>query len=677
MRAEKGAGATQHESSAFPDPGPPPAAAPARLQIAILGGLSLSRAGRQLALPHRKARAILAYLAVMGGGPVSRERLADLLWSSGEARSRHALRTTVFELKRVLAACGIPMSYGADALSLEPGTWELDLSVALASIARGEIPASLAAYPGNIARVLAGCEDLSEGVSAWIRELRADVQLAFRRAIGVAMADHAIPRASRKAIAELATRVDPLDEAACRALMQFAAEDGETSVALRTYTRLYEGLDHELGMEPAEETQALVAAIKVGRVTVLHPVLPQPAPPQPALPPATLAVLPLAAASPDLAPFADGIHEGTIHVLSGIGDLFVIARGTAMRYGPGTIDPREVGRELGVAYVLSGRVSDAGGGLRVTTELVSTSNGVVIRSDRHEVARADRFGLHDRIAELMVATLAPAVKEHDLARARRKPPAEQTAYDLMLQGVDLQYALSQSTYDHAGALLEEAIRRDPGFAPAHAYLATWHNFRIGQGWSPDRAADAAAAERHAAIALDLDRNNAVALAIHGQVCSFHQRNYRLARRYLDRALEVGPSCPVAWTLSSATHSWTGQGAEAVAHARRALALSPRDPFAFFAEHMLSQGHYMAGEYDAAIAFGQRVEDANPRLTSNLRTLAAALVAAGDRAQAREVGARMLRLEPEFRLGSFEARTPLADGVRGAYVGRLRLAGLPD
>lgn len=648
----------------------------ARLDVSVLGGLMLSVNGRAVALPHRKARAILAYLAVHGGGPVSRERLAGLLWSSGEAQSRGALRTTIYELRRVLQACGLPLHESGSDLSLEPGQWTLDLSIAQAAIAKGEIPAVLAANPGDINRILDGYEDLSDGMGGWIRELRANALAEVRSRFAAALADPAVPRLRRKSIAELATRFDPLDEAACRTLMQLAAEDGETSVALRTYARLYEALDQELGMEPAEETQALVAAIKVGRLANTQRVAPSPGPALTAAP-ATLAVLPLSVSSAELAPLADGILEGTIHVLSGIGDLFVIARGTAMRFGAANVDPREVGRELGVAYVLSGRVSDVGGTMRVATELVATGTGVVIRTDRYEVARAERFALQDRIAEQMVATLAPAVKEHDLARARRKPPAEQTAYDLMLQGVDLQYALAQPTYDHAGALLEEAIRRDPGFAPAHAYLATWHNFRIGQGWSPDRVADAAAAERHAALALELDRNNAVALAIHGQVCSFHQRNYRLARRYLDRALEVGPSCVVAWTLSSATHSWTGQGEAAVAHARRALALSPRDPFAFFAEHMLSQGHYMAGEHEAAIALGQRVEDANPRLTSNLRTLAVALVAAGERDRAREVAARMLRLEPDFRLGSFEARTPLADGVRGTYVGRLRQAGLPD
>lgn len=649
----------------------------ARLQVAMLGGLNLSVSGRLMALPHRKARAILAYLAAQGGGPVPRERLADLLWNTRESQSRGALRTTIYEMRRVVQACGLSIHDKGGDVALEPGTWELDLKSVLASIAAGEIPAALAADPASINRILAGYEDLADGMRAWIHELRANFQSEFRQAMAVALAATTLPRARRRAVAELALRLDPLDEAACRTLMQLAAEDGETSIALRAYNRLYQALDDEMGMEPAEETQALVAAIKVGRLVAGHrtPGGDMSAPPQPG--PATLAVLPLAVSAPELSSFADGILEGTIHVLSGIGDLFVIARGTAMRYGTGNVDPREVGRELGVSYVLSGRVSDAGGLLRVTTELVSTATGVVIRPDRHDVPRAERFAVQDRIAEQMVAALAPTVKEHDLARARRKPPAEQTAYDLMLQGVDLQYALSQTTYDHAGALLEEAIRRDPGFAPAYAHLATWHNFRIGQGWSPNRAADAAAAERLAARALELDRNNAIALAIHGQVCSFHQRNYRLARRYLDRALEAGPSCVMAWTLSSATLSWTGQGAEAVEHARRALALSPRDPFAFFAEHMQSQGHYMAGDFDAAIAMALRVEDSNPRLTSNLRTLAAALVAAGQRDQAREVAARMSRLEPEFRLTSFEARTPLADSVRGTYVGRLRLAGLPD
>ncbi len=654
-----------------------PASPGTRLRVGVLGGIALSSDGRAMVLPHRKARVILAVLALARGTPVSREQLADLLWDTADSPARGALRTTLYELRRVLQACGCTALEESGSLRLLPEQSDTDLARAMEAIAAGEVPAILAAQPNALGRILAGYEDISEGVRAWIDEIRASAQAELRRTIGAAMVGPAIPRQRRRALAQLALQIDPTDEAACRTVMRLAAEDGEIGVALKAYGQLYDALDAELAMEPADETQALVAAIKTGQVPSIRlrsGVPPQDTPPATAL--ATLAVLPFAAASPDLALFADGVVEGTIHVLSGIGDLFVIARGTSMRYGGIGFDPREVGRELGVGYVMAGRVSRTASGVRVATELVATRSGIVVRTDRHEVAPSDLFALQDRIAELLVATLAPAVKEHELARARRKPPAEQTAYDLMLQGVDLQYALEESSYNNAGALLEEAIRRDPGFAPAHAHLATWHNFRIGQGWSHDRAADATAAERHAVLALDLDRNNAVALAIRGQVHSFHDRDYRLARKCLDRALEVGPSCVMAWTLSSATYGWTGNGADAVAHAARALSLSPRDPFAFFAEHMLSQGHYMAGDFDAAIAIGQRVEESNPRLTSNLRTLAAALVAHGAIDAARDVAARMLRLEPDFTLGGFAQRTPLADAVRAPYVARLRRAGLP-
>ena len=193
----------------------------------------------------------------------------------------------------------------------------------------------------------------------------------------------------------------------------------------------------------------------------------------------------------------------------------------------------------------------------------------------------------------------------------------------------------------------------------------------------DAAADPAAAARLAGEALERDHNDAVALAIQGQTLSFTRRDYSAARYFLDRAIAVGPSASLAWTLSSTTHGSTGDGESAVAHAMRGLQLSQRDPFVFFTEHMVSQGHYVAGDFAEAVRWGRKAHASNPMLTSNLCTLAAALVMQGDLKTARDVASQVLKLQPDFSLRRFLARTPFSQSIRDVHGERLRMAGLPN
>lgn len=393
----------------------------------------------------------------------------------------------------------------------------------------------------------------------------------------------------------------------------------------------------------------------------------------------SIAVLPFRMDPPEFehAWFAEGIIEGIIHVLSGIENLFVISRGTSLAYAGRAVDPRMVGRELGVRYVLSGVVRHVGGRLRVSTELSDATSGGVLRSDRSNGAMDDLFEMQDRIATEVVSAIAPAVRQRELARAMRKPPDSVTAYDLLLQGIGVLYQLRRGTYDQARGLLQQAMAADPNYAPAYSHAATWHMFRIGQGWSPNVQQDAAEAERCATTALELDGKDAVALAIHGQMISFTRRDYPTALSFLDQALLVGPSCHMAWTLSSTTAGWMGNGERAVQHAMRALQLSPLDPFAFFAEHMLSQGHYVSGNYEEAVARGRRAQALNGMLASNLRTLAVSLVANGDHEGAQEIASRILANDPDFSVARFVERSPVAPEILESFASRLRAAGLPD
>lgn len=464
------------------------------------------------------------------------------------------------------------------------------------------------------------------------------------------------------------------------ARLQASAEPGGVVVSTEVAGQLR---DHpevkvsDLGVLTLKHIRRRVRAFAVSArggmpaVAVLTPALPDDRP--------SIAVLPFRVqqADDEGAWFAEGIIEGIIHVLSGLENLFVIGRGTSRAYVGRDADFRAVGRELGVRYVLGGSIRRAGDRLRIFTELTDAVTGGVIGSVRHDGAVADLFDMQDRIAGEVVASIAPAVRETELARAMRKHPDNMTGYDLVLQALDLLYRLERESFDRARGLLQQAMAHDPGYAPSYSYAATWHTFRIGQGWTPSIEDDRAEAARCALAALERDRNDAIALAIHGQVLSFTRRDYDAAVHFLDRATAVGPSSHIAWALSSATRGWIGDGPRAVEHAQRALRLSPLDPFTFFTEHMLSQGHYVSGDYAEAVVWARRAAMRNGLLTSNLRTLAASLVALGDFEGARETARRVLAVEPGFKLGHFAARSPMRPEILEYHVPRLRAAGLPD
>ena len=380
---------------------------------------------------------------------------------------------------------------------------------------------------------------------------------------------------------------------------------------------------------------------------------------------------------PENAYFADGIVEGIVHVLSGLDRLRVISRGSALALAERTVDPREIGRALGVRYVLYGGVQRAGDRLRISTELSESETGNIIRTDRHDGDMSDLFALQDRIAEQAVATITPTVREHELQRALRKPPANLTAYDLVLRALDRFHRLDRESFDQAREVFQQAIIADPSSALAYGYLSWWHALRLAQGWSSDVEFDRASAAKAGLAAVERDPNDALALAAHGYELGYGQRDFAAAEVHLNRAVAISPSCALAWCFGAAIRCWTDRGPEAVEWGERAIRLAPHDNFAFLYEHILSQAYYTAGNLDAAISWGQRSAVANPRHAANLRTIVASLVGAGRAHETPILVQRIMDIEPNMSLEAFLRRTPLQGTLRDQFAHRLRLAGLPD
>jgi adenylate cyclase len=260
----------------------------------------------------------------------------------------------------------------------------------------------------------------------------------------------------------------------------------------------------------------------------------------------------------------------------------------------------------------------------------------------------------------------------------RKRPESFTAYDHTLRALAMLSSLEASTFPQALDMLNKAMAEDPGFAMPVAWAARWHSLSIGQGWSREPREDAERAAALAARAIELDRQNALALATYGHLKSYLFHDYDTGLLYLDRALAACPNNSLAWVLSSGTLSYIGRGEPAVKHAENGIRLSPFDQSLFYYHTFLMLAHYVSGSYEEAIKWGRMSVSENPMYTANLRILAASFGAFGDRDGVREVVARLMRLEPDFTVARYESSLlPFRDeGLRTAFAEHMRRAGLP-
>jgi DNA-binding SARP family transcriptional activator/Flp pilus assembly protein TadD len=656
------------------------------LVISMFGGIGLRVRGRELPLPNRKARALLAYLACENYS-ATRERIAGLLWSEkNEQNARGSLRQVLSDIREALGKAGCKALIASRThIALAPDVVELDLAAMLRDISAGRVPELLLLRSHLTDSALTGYEDLSPLFQEWVRASRAQIRERLLRGLAESYRNSAVLRRHRRLAAEAALNIDPTHEEACRVVMQLAAEDGELGLALRAYANLYTVLSDELDMEPSAPTLALVADIKQGHFD------PAPRSAQAAVSiesahvaplntgTPVVAILPFRPIGPDPVPafFAEGFVDDAVRILANLHEPIVISSNSTLQFRGRDVDFCEVGRRLGAQYLVSGTVRMAGPQLRLSVELAEASTGIVLWSRAYDGSQPLFFEAQDTIAESVARTLVPRLRDAELQRSRVYRPEELAAYHLLLQARELTFRLERSAFDRAGELLRLAIDRDPGYAAARAATANWYSLRIGQRWSPDLEADMRALEEMARAAVAMDSSNGQALAMLGHNLTILHRDYDKALELINRGLEVSPNDAEAMVWSSPTYAYLGETAQAVRRAERAIALSPEDPFMFRYEHFLGIAHYAAGDYEEAAYWGNRSVRANPHYTSNLRMTSAALAGLGRAKEARPLVEKILELEPAFRVSPLIARHAFRDEkLREAFGRQLVDAGLP-
>jgi TolB-like protein/class 3 adenylate cyclase/Tfp pilus assembly protein PilF len=361
----------------------------------------------------------------------------------------------------------------------------------------------------------------------------------------------------------------------------------------------------------------------------------------------SIAVLPFQnmGGDPEQEYFADGMVEDIITGLSRIHWLFVIARNSSFVYKGKAVDIKQVGRELGVRYVLEGSVRKGGNKLRITGQLIEAETGTHLWADRYDGDLKDVFELQDKITETVIGVIEPNIRSAEIERARRKPPESLGAYDLYLRALPHLASMMPEDANKAGSLFEQALALDPDYAVVHAYLAWVYEMRVARGGFSE--ADAAAGMRHARAAIVHGADDPTALAIAALVLLHLGRDFPAASNAVTRALELNHSSAIAYFFGSHINAFCGETATARDYAQRGLRLSPFDALAWIGHQSLGVADLREQQYDAAAVHFGKAMQINPRFSYIYMEQCTALALAGRIDEARAAVKRLLELEPNF------------------------------
>jgi TolB-like protein/class 3 adenylate cyclase/tetratricopeptide (TPR) repeat protein len=376
--------------------------------------------------------------------------------------------------------------------------------------------------------------------------------------------------------------------------------------------------------------------------------------------------------------FADGIAEDIITALSRCNALFVIARNSSFTFKGKTIHVRQVGRELGVRYVLEGSVRRSGFRLRVTGQLIEAESGNHIWADHFDGDMSDVFDFQDRITESVVAAIEPNLQLAEIERLKRKPATNLDAYDLLLRAQQLEYKFTEESIADAIRFLEQALVIDPDYAQAMALAACCYAERRQQGWAKDLALEAAEGMRLAMRAVELGKDDANVLWMAAYAARQLAMDGQLAKELAYRSLLLNPNSAIALAITGWIEAILANPAKALEHLHRANRLSPRDPKGWFITTGLGMSHFFAGQFDEAAAWCKKALAQNPRFALAFRILAASLAKLGQRDRAKEAVRELLKIEPQLTISSLRARTlAMEESVWIMFSEGLRLAGLPE
>jgi TolB-like protein len=390
----------------------------------------------------------------------------------------------------------------------------------------------------------------------------------------------------------------------------------------------------------------------------------------------SIAVLPFQNMSgdPDQDYFADGMVDEITTALSRFKFLFVIARNSSFAYKGKAVDIKQVGRELGVRYVLEGSVRKAAGKVRIIGQLIDAATGIHLWADRFEGDLTDIFALQDRMTESVVSAVAPKMFQIEIGLAARRPN-DLSAYDLCLRAVPHLTSRTPGGTAKALRLVSRALEIDPGYGFAATLAGTCHFVNVSEEWAADPKSEIAEGFRLLRLAIRIDENDSEALSALSRATAMWSCDFDTAREMADRAVSSNPNAADAWVHRGYTYLLAGRPEEAIRSFERAIRLSPFDRL--LVSNLAGMGFAFIdlGRFDEAVVAAKKALRQHPSYAAAYRCLASAFAHLGRDAEARETAARVLEVDPAFTISSWIARGGQSNAK--LVIEGFRKAGLPE
>jgi TolB-like protein len=394
----------------------------------------------------------------------------------------------------------------------------------------------------------------------------------------------------------------------------------------------------------------------------------------------SIAVLPFQNMSgdPEQEYFADGMVEEIIAALSRVHWLFVIARNSTFTYKGRAVDIKQVGRDLGVRYVLEGSVRKAGERIRINGQLIDAASGTHLWANRFDGALEDVFDLQDRVTASVVGAIAPKLELAEIERAKGKPTGSLTAYDFYLRGLANMHRDTRESSDQALQMFGRAMELDPDFAAALGLTARCYSRRQVNGWMADRPTERAEGDRLARRAAVLAKDDAVALCSAGFALAILAGETDNGADLIDRALAIDPNMAWGWHCSGLVRLWLGQPGVALEHNSRAIRLSPVDPLIGQMQTGVAHAHFVEGRHEEASLWAGRATRSLANWLPGMIVATASAALCGRLGDAQNLASRLRRLDPTLRVSNLRERLPFSrQEYLAPYEEGLRLAGMSD
>jgi len=393
----------------------------------------------------------------------------------------------------------------------------------------------------------------------------------------------------------------------------------------------------------------------------------------------SIAVLPFENMSgdPEQEYFADGMVEEIITALSRFKSFFVIARNSSFTFKGRAVDIKEVGRRLGVRYVLEGSVRKASGKVRITAQLIDATTGIHLWSDRFEGDLENIFELQDQVAGGVVGAIDPKLLEAEIARVKRKAPANYDAYDCFLRASALIHQWNTEGREEALRLFYRAIELDPDYGQAYAFATECYCWRKVDGLATDPDHERRETERLAREAIRPGRDDGFSLSLAGHSLAMVVGELNEGAALIERALTLNPNLALSWNLGGWVRLWLNQPDAAIDHFARAMRLSPLDVGFHGAETGTAFAHLRARRYEEASLWAEKALRDQPRSADAAQAVALSSALVGDLEKAKEAIRRLLEIAPNRRISTALISKNLSPKAKARFIDILREAEMPE